>query len=137
DSLRAHNFDLPQTAQSYCSEWRRAGFLVRRPAEEARGETFELAPSALTAIRFVEQLSSPRHTVTESRLANIAAQLSQLAIDTDPDATRKLEQLHAQRDRIDEQIQRINAGELDTVDDARAAERVRDILAQAEELPTD
>lgn len=137
DALRSHNFDLPQTAQSYCAEWRRAGFLVRRPAEEARGETFELAPAALSAIHFLEQLSSPRHTVTESRLTNIATQLSQLAIDTDPDATRRLEQLHAQRDRIDEQIQRINAGELDTIDAARAAERVRDILTQAEELPTD
>ncbi|WP_022887104.1 DUF3375 domain-containing protein [Glaciibacter superstes] len=137
DALRAHGFDLPQVAQSYCAEWRKAGFLTRRPAEEARGETFELAPGALGAIRFVEQLAAPRQTLTESRLSSIAAQLGQLAVDTDPDATRRLEQLHAQRDRIDAQIERINAGELDTLDPARALERVRDILAQAEEIPSD
>lgn len=137
DALRAHDFDLPQTAQAYCAEWRKAGFLVRRPAEEVRGETFELAPGALSALRFLEQLASPRQTVTESRLSNIAAQLNQLAIDTDPDTTRRLEQLHAQRDRLDAQIERIAAGEDDPVDTARAAERVRDILAQAEELPSD
>jgi hypothetical protein len=137
DGLRAHGFDLPQVAQSYCAEWRKAGFLTRRAAEEARGETFELAPGALGAIRFVEQLAAPRQTVTESRLSSIAGQLGQLAIDTDPDATRRLEQLHAQRDRIDAQIERINAGELDTPEPAQALERVRDILAQAEEIPSD
>lgn len=137
DALRAHDFDLPQTAQAYCAEWRKAGFLVRRPAEEARGETFELAPGALGALRFIEQLAAPRQTVTESRLLSIAAQLNQLAIDTDPDTTRRLEQLHAQRDRLDAQIERIKAGDDDTIDASRAAERVRDILAQAEELPSD
>jgi hypothetical protein len=137
DALRAHGFDLPQVAQSYCAEWRKAGFLTRRAAEEARGETFELAPGALGAIRFIEQLAAPRQTVTESRLSNIAGQLGQLAVDTDPDATRRLEQLHAQRDRIDAQIERIHAGELDTLEPARALERVRDVLAQAEEIPSD
>ena len=137
DSLRAHGLDLPQSGQGYCAEWRKSGFLTRRPAEEARGETFELAPGALAAIRILEQLEAPRQTVTESRLASIGVQLGQLAIETDPDATRRLEQLHAQRDRLDAQIDRINAGELDTLDPARALERVRDILAQAEEIPSD
>jgi len=137
DALRGHGFALPQSGQGYCAEWRKAGFLTRRPAEEARGETYELAPGALAAIRFLEQLVAPRQTITESRLASIGVQLGQLAIETDPDATRRLEQLHAQRDRIDAQIERIHAGDLDTLDAARALERVRDILAQAEEIPSD
>jgi hypothetical protein len=137
EALRAHDFDLPQNGQGYCAEWRKAGFLTRRPAEEARGETLELAPGALSAIRILDQLASPRQTVTESRLASIGAQLGQLAVDTDPDATRRLEQLQAQRDRIDAQIERIRAGDIATVDPARAMERIRDILAQAEEIPSD
>lgn len=137
DALRGHGFALPLSGQGYCAEWRKAGFLSRRPAEEARGETYELAPGALAAIRFLEQLVAPRQTITESRLASIGVQLSQLAVETDPDATRRLEQLHAQRDRIDAQIERIYAGDLDTLDAARALERVRDILAQAEEIPSD
>ncbi|TFD23034.1 DUF3375 domain-containing protein [Cryobacterium sp. TMS1-13-1] len=137
DALRGHGFDLPQNAQGYCAEWRKSGFLTRRADEETRGETFELAPGALGAIRILEQLAAPRQTVTESRLASIGVQLSQLAIDTDPDVTRRLEQLHAQRDRIDAQIERIQQGDIDTLDPARALERVRDILAQAEEIPSD
>jgi hypothetical protein len=137
EALRGHGFALPQNAQGYCAEWRKAGFLTRRPAEEARGETFELAPGALGAIRFIEQLAAPRQTVTESRLASIGVQLGQLAIETDPDSTRRLEQLHAQRDRLDAQIERIHAGDIETLDPGRALERVRDILAQAEEIPSD
>lgn len=137
DLLRGHGFDLPQRAQAYCADWRKAGYLTRRAAEEARGETFELAPGALGAIRFLEQLAEPRASVTESRLASIASQLGQLAIDTDPDATRRLGQLHARRDRIDAEIDRINAGELEILDQARALERVRDILIQAEEIPSE
>src|SRR5665647_3326705 len=63
DALRAHGFTLPQSGQGYCAEWRKAGFLTRRPAEEARGETYELAPGALAAIRFLEQLVAPRQTI--------------------------------------------------------------------------
>jgi len=137
DELRGHGFALPQTAQAYCADWRSAGFLIRRASEEARGETFELSAGALAAIRTLESLTERRQTVTESRLASIAGQLGQLALDTDPDATRRLEQLHAQRERIDEAIERIHSGELDMIDAPRALERAHDILAQARELPSD
>ncbi|WP_136709633.1 DUF3375 domain-containing protein [Agromyces sp. H66] len=137
ERLREAGFELRRNAQGYCAEWREAGFLVRRPSEEARGETYELSPGALQAIRYLEQLATPRQTATESRLASIAAQLGRLAVDTDPDATRRLAQLHAERDRIDQAIERIHAGELETLDPSRALERIRDILAQAEEIPAD
>ncbi|MGM0386876.1 MAG: DUF3375 family protein, partial [Actinomycetota bacterium] len=75
DDLRDRGFDLPLTARGYCAEWVRAGFLVRRAAEESREETYELSDGALTAIRFLEQVTAPRAVVTESRLATILRQL--------------------------------------------------------------
>jgi len=135
DELRAH-LDLPLTGRAYCDAWRANGFLVRRPAAESRGETLELSPGALAAIRVVEQITTPRQAVTESRLASIVARLADLAVETDPDVTRRLAALQAQRDRLDEQISRIAAGE-PTLDDRRAAERLQDILAQAHDVPAD
>lgn len=139
DELRAHGYSLPKNAQGYATDWRDAGFLIRRPSLDARGETFELSAGALAAIRTLDSLAAPRQTATESRLASIAAQLERLATDTDPDATRRLEQLHAQRDGIDAQIERIGAGDLDAylIDDERALERARDILSQVAEMPSD
>lgn len=137
DDLRAHGFALPTTAKGYCADWRTAGYLVRRPAETSRGETFELSPAALTATRFLTQLAQPRQAATESRLSSIAAQLHRLAVDSDPDARTRIARLEEQRAQIDAEIEAINRGEAPPLAQERALERVRDILASAEDIPSD
>jgi len=134
--LRDH-IDLPQTAQYYCAAWRESGFLVRRPAAESRGETLELSPGALTAIRVFEQIAEPRPTVTESRLASIASQLNALAIETDPDTTRRLKLLEAQRSAIDERIAQVRRGESAVLETDRVLERAQDVISQAQDVPAD
>jgi len=137
DDLRALGQDLPLTAQRYCADWRKADFLVRRPSPDAREETFELSPAAAAAARIVTDLEAPRSRATESRLMSIASQLSRLATDTDPDASRRLRELQADRDRIDAAMERISRGEVEVLSADRAQERLADILAQASEVPTD
>lgn len=137
DDLRDQGFALPRTAQAYCTEWRSAGYLVRRPSDDNRGETYELSAGALRALRTLDALADPRPSITESRLTSIAQQLSSLAIDTDPDQTRRLGLLTAQRDALDAEIGRVKAGDVSVIDDARAAERTREILKQITELPGD
>lgn len=137
EELRGNGFDLPQTAQAYCAEWRGDGLLIRRTAEAAREETLELSEGALTAIRFVTGLAEPRAAVTESRLATILDRLRTLARDTDPDVDTRLAALHAERDRVDEQIVKVAAGDVDILPTSQAVERIRDILALAEEVPAD
>lgn len=137
EDLRDRGFELPLTARGYCAEWVRAGFLVRRPAEDAREETYELSDGALTAIRLIEQVTAPRTVVTESRLATILRQLHELAVETDPDAASRLAALTAQRALLEERIARVAAGEGEVMPAARAVERARDILGIAAELPAD
>ncbi|WP_068477333.1 DUF3375 domain-containing protein [Pseudoclavibacter helvolus] len=137
EDLRDH-FDMgDRNGKSYCADWRAAGYLIRRPDPESRGETFELSPAAFNALRILEQIERPRSTATESRLMSLAAQLHQLAVDTDPDSTRRLATLRQERDSLDDQIDRIERGEHVTLDANRAAERVQDIVQQAENLPAD
>lgn len=137
DILRTH-LDLGErTAKAYCDDWRQAGLLLRRPASDARGETYELTPQARQGLRIIEELIAPRATATESRLVSLTGALRQLAIDTDPDTGSRLAALHAEREALDERIRRVQSGETDILDARRALERVGDILAQAEDLPTD
>ena len=65
--------------------------------------------------------------------------MRQVAIDTDPDSSRRLASLHAERDRIDAEIARVRRGDPRSVvlDRRRANERVSDILQQAQGLPAD
>ena len=136
DALRAH-FDLPQTGKAYAAAWRAAGWLVRRPAADARAETVELSPEALRGIRIFEQIEQPRATATESRLMTIRDQVQRLAIETDPDGTRRREALERERAAIDAQIQAIGEGRFEPLDPLRAKERVAEILRLAEDVPYD
>lgn len=139
EELRDH-FDLSaRTAKAYCDDWRRAEILVRRPATSARGETYELSAAGFDAIRMLEQLRTPPQTATESRLVSLAQSVRQLAIDTDPDSSRRLASLRAERDRIDAEIARVRRGDPRSLvlDRRRANERVGDILQQAQGLPAD
>nr|NLD40677.1 DUF3375 domain-containing protein [Actinomycetales bacterium] len=126
-----------KTAKAYCDDWRNAGFLIRRPAGETRGETYELSAAGFDALRILDQLRTPQTTVTESRLVSLAAALHQLAVDTDPDSSRRLAALEQERDRIDQEIARIREGEITILDEDRARERVQDVLLQAQGLPAD
>lgn len=137
EELRDNGFDLPQTAQAYCTAWRNDGILIRRTAEGSREETFELSLGSLQAIRFVTELSEPRQAVTESRLATILDRVRVLARETDPDSTSRLRALHEERARIDGQIERAAAGDFNVLSDDQAAERLRDVLSLIEEIPSD
>lgn len=136
-ALRADGVVLPRTAIEYCAQWRADGYLVRRPAVRGPGETFELSPGALGAVRYLRELHSPRRTVSESRLTTIADQLGDLAHDTDPDIENRLAQLRADRDRLDARIHALESGEAPPVDERRARDRVAEILDLASSLPED
>lgn len=137
ERLRAQGFALPLSAKGYCGEWRSAGYLVRRPSSEARGETLELSPDAIAAIRFLQARAAPRSSVTESRLASLAAQLRRLAIDTDPDVSARIALLEEEIERIEQRISGLRSGEEAALDGDRALEQVRDLLAQAADVPDD
>lgn len=137
--LRDH-FDLSdRRAKAYCDDWRNAGLLIRRPATDARGETYELSAAGFDALRILEQLETPQAAVTESRLVTLATALRQLAIETDPDSGRRLRALEGERRRIDREIERVRKGDATTrvLDPKRANERVTDILHQAQGMPAD
>ena len=135
--LRSHGFDLALTARGYLTDWVKAGYLVRRAVAATRGETFELSPEGLAAIRFLESRDAPSQTMTESRLASLSQQLRQVAIDTDPAAERRLARLQEERDRIDALMEAIRSGEEEPLSEPRALERIRDLVRQAAALPDD
>lgn len=135
--LRSHGLDLALTARGYLTDWAKAGYLIRRPVAATRGETFELSPDGLAAIRFLESRDSPPQTMTESRLASLSRQLRQVVIDTDPRAERRLARLQEERDRIDALMEAIRSGQDEPLSKPRALERIRDLVAQAAALPDD
>ena len=134
--LRDDGFALPRTAQEYIADWIRDAILIRR-ATAAREETVELSPSAADTIGFIASIDQPRASVTSSRLANVSELLSTLARDTDPDPAHLVEALRRERDRIDQQIARVEQQGYVPLDDASAQERLAEVLRLADEVPRD
>jgi hypothetical protein len=137
EDLRARGEDLPRTAQAYVADWLAAGYLERRFPPGATEEEYELSAAAAGALRFAAGLVEPRTMATESRLAVVIQQLVRLAEETDANPETRIATLQAERDRIDGQIQAIRQGRLQSLPDARALERVREIIALADDLAGD
>lgn len=136
DELRDAGFTLPRTAQEYVGDWIRDGYLIRRPTA-AREETVELSRSAADALRFVAAVEQPRSAVTSSRLSTVTGLLETLAAESDTDPATRLAALQARRAEIDEEVRRIEAGEVHVLDDSIATERLHEILRLAGEVPGD
>ena len=137
DDLRDLGFSLPRTAQEYIADWVTSGYLVRRSGSGARAETVEVSRSAADIVRFISEAEESRSAVTSSRLTNVTGLLDDLSRESDPDAEARLRGLHSQRNRIDEEIARVEAGEYRPLDDALAQERLAEILRLASEVPGD
>jgi hypothetical protein len=137
DDVRAHGQIAPRSAQAYVAEWLAAGWLERRFPAGASEEQYELTAPAIAALRFLGNLDSSRSVATESRLALVIQQLVQLARQTDADPHSRLAELLAERERIDAQIEAVNEGRVDVLDETRALERAREVIALADELAED
>jgi len=135
--LQARGEDLPRTAQAYVADWLAAGYLERRFPPGATEEEYELSAAAASAIRFAAGLVEPRTMATESRLAVVIQQLVRLAEETDANPETRIATLLAERARIDEQIEAIRQGRLQSLPDARALERVHEIIALSDDLAGD
>src|SRR6185437_6974080 len=137
DELREHGQVAPRAAQAYVAEWLATGWLERRFPADASEEQYELTAPAIAALRFLGSLDSSRSVATESRLALVIQQLVQLARQTDADPHSRLGELLAERERIDAQIAAVSAGRVDVLDETRALERAREVIALADELAED
>lgn len=137
EDLRDHGVDAQRNAKAYVADWLAAGWLERRFPEGSSEEQYELSTAAITALRFLAGLDTSRSVATESRLALVSRELVQLARQTDADPRSRLEELLAQRQRLDTQIDAARKGQVEVLDPARALERAREIIALADELSED
>ncbi|MCP2263765.1 Protein of unknown function (DUF3375) [Promicromonospora thailandica] len=139
--LRRAGFELPYSGWFYVSEWIDEGVLVRRRAAPATSdtatETVELSDGALVALRFVARLGRPHPAVTPSRLGAVLDGLHALADEADPDPEARLESLLEQRAALDARIERARRGDSAPLPPEAAAERAREVLALAGDIPAD
>lgn len=137
EELRGAGVDVPQRAQSYVADWLSAGYLERYFPAGAVEEEYEISAAAAQAIRFVDSNIDRRATATESRLSAVIQQLARLIEETDKNKSTRISSLLHERERIDNEIARVESGDIRVLDELQAIERVREVITLTQELVAD
>jgi len=113
-------------ADRYLREWSDAGWLRRFLPADSSGAHYQLTRYSEDAIRFVDRSLSRDHRLvgTESRLRLVIDTLVDLVRGACPDPDRRLQDLLAERARIDAEIESVRSGgRVETYHPAQIRER--------------
>ena len=98
---------------------------------------YDATPAVEKALQWIQGLGEREFVGTESRLNVIFELLRQIAFGTEADPAQRLAELRRQRQELDEQIARVQAGELPMLDETAVRDRYQQFAGSARELLAD
>ncbi|AHW63559.1 Hypothetical protein CGLY_05555 [Corynebacterium glyciniphilum AJ 3170] len=144
EELRAAGYDeddrgsrgLPSgNGREICRYWVRVGWLV--PQIEDDVEVYRLSAQAVGALEIVGRSGLGRARVSRSRVRTLLDAVEHLAHEAETDPQERIATLRAERAAIDEEIDKLERGEVDPVDDDQLLEEAENVVHLSRELPAD
>jgi flagellar motility protein MotE (MotC chaperone) len=129
----------PKPAKAYLDDWAapEAGWLRKYYPEAADEPHYDATPAVEKALKWIESLHEREFVGTESRLNTIVELLRQIVFGTEANPDERLAELRRQRQEIDEQIARVQAGDVPMLDEAAVRDRYQQFAGTARELLAD
>ena len=130
---------FPKPAKAYLDDWAapEAGWLRKYYPEGTDEPHLDATPAVEKALQWVGSLKEREFVGTESRLNTVVDLLRQIVFGTQTDPEQRIAELRRQRQEIDEQIARAEAGELDVLDASAVRDRYQQFAATARGLLAD
>jgi flagellar motility protein MotE (MotC chaperone) len=130
---------FPKPARAYLDDWAaaEAGWLRKYYPDGSDEPHYDATPAVEKALQWVDTLRERSFVGTESRLNTVFDLLRQIILGTETDPDERVRELQRQRDALDEQIARAQAGELDLLDESAVRDRYQQFSATARELLAD
>jgi hypothetical protein len=130
---------FPKPAKAYLDDWAapEVGWLRKYYPDGADEPHLDATPAVEKALQWVGGLKEREFVGTESRLNTVIDLLRQIVFGTETDPDQRVAELRRQRQEIDDQITRIQAGELDLLDEAAVRDRYQQFAATARGLLAD
>lgn len=130
---------FPKTALEYLNDWAspEKGWLRKFYLRGSDEPQFDLTPATEKAIAWLGTLTERSFVGTESRLLTLFELLRQMGEGSEADPEKRLAELHARRSQIDEEIARVQAGDVRLLDDAALKDRFQQFMLMARDLLTD
>jgi flagellar motility protein MotE (MotC chaperone) len=130
---------FPKPAKAYLDDWAapEAGWLRKYYPEGSDEPHFDVTPAVEKALAWVRALQARSFVGTESRLNTVFLLLRQMAFGAETDPDERLGELRRRRQELDDEIARVQAGELDMLEASALRDRYQQFSATARELLAD
>lgn len=126
-----------RSAKDYLRAWVDAGYLRQYYVEDDDIPRYELSPATDKALDWLHTLRGRSFVGTESRLKTLFQLLRVLVEESSADATRRLNYLRAQIHKLEDEMERINSGDVSLLDGVQVKERFVQIEELARQLLRD
>jgi Protein of unknown function (DUF3375) len=130
---------FPRQAKEYLDEWAspESGWLRKYYPEGSDEPHFDATPAVERALQWVAAQQERDFVGTESRLNTIFDLLRQIVFGTEADPAAKVGELRRQQRLLEEEIARIEAGQVTVLDQSAVRDRYQQFAAMARELLAD
>lgn len=126
----------PKSPAEYLTDWANAGFL-RKYSGRTDEFLYELTPATEQVFKWIDSLEKREFIGTESRLKYLFMRMQELVGKTQMNATERLARLESQKKHLEQEIEKIKAGELEMLDDRQIKEEYFLIEDTAQSLLAD
>src|SRR5215469_5621853 len=130
---------FPRSARDYLDDWAspESGWLRKYYPEGSDEPHYDATPAVEKALQWVRSLSEREFVGTESRLNTVFELLRQIVHGTETDPAARIDELTRRKRRIEEEIERVQAGEVSVLDASGVRDRYQQFSATARELLAD
>jgi hypothetical protein len=130
---------FPKSAKAYLDDWAApdVGWLRKYYPEGSDEAHFDATPAVEKALSWVKALRPRSFVGTESRLNTIFMLLRQMVFGAETDPQIRLAELRRSRQELDEEIARVESGDIDVLDASAQRDRYQQFTATARELLSD
>src|SRR5215472_12584005 len=130
---------FPKKAKAYLDDWAhpQAGWLRKYYADDSDEPMFDATPAVEKALAWVRSLGEREFVGTESRLNTVFELLRQIVHGTETDPAARIDELTRRKRRIEEEIERVQAGEVSVLDASGVRDRYQEFAATARDLLAD
>jgi hypothetical protein len=130
---------FPRSARDYLDDWAspESGWLRKYYRDGSDEPHYDATPAVERALQWVTAQQDRDFVGTESRLNTIFDLLRQIVFGTEADPAAKIEELRRQQRLLEEEIARIEAGQMTMLDQSGVRDRYQQFAATARELLAD
>jgi len=128
---------FPDSAQNYLDNWANEVYLRKYYPPDNDEPCFELTPQTEKALEWINELENREFVGTESRLIKIIEMLKEIAYRNSDDRTIRLKELERKKIEIEEEINKINSGILEKLNETQIKERYFDVYDTSNKLLSD